>query len=143
MHFKITHLPIDSRPAVALPDPEFLKQVGEKGLRQLVSDHYDLLRTSDIKHLFPQEDSLFQQAKIKSADFFVQICGGHSYYHENRGKPRLMDRHRPFKITPKERLVWLMCYQQPLSKLELPERLILSFWNYLDIFSIWMINASE
>ncbi|MBT3423610.1 MAG: globin [Bacteroidetes bacterium] len=143
MELQITYMPMGSRPAVQKPDPEFLKVLGEDGLRNLVSNQYDLLAKSDIKHLFPAEESLFLQAKKKSADFFVQICGGSPYYNENRGKPMLIDRHKPFRITEEGRLIWLKCYQQLLPELDLPEHLILNFWQYLNMFSIWMINAHE
>lgn len=52
-------------------------------------------------------------------------------------------RHQPFKITPKARVVWLECYIEVLKNLDIEEDLIKSFWDYLDIFSIWMINTNE
>ncbi len=47
----------------------------------------------------------------------------------------------PFKITAEGRVEWLNCYKRVLEKLDLPENVIQSFWNYLDIFSKWMINS--
>ena len=109
----------------------------------MVSDHYDLLSKSEIKHLFPRIDEALDKAKQRSSDFFIQICGGHPYFNENRGKPLLAKRHAPFAITPAARIVWLKCYQQVLSKLDLPEEIIQSFWNYLNVFSVWMVNTKE
>ena len=82
-------------------------------------------------------------AKLKSSDFFIQICGGHPYFNENQGKPMLSKRHAPFKITAKGRVVWLSLYQQLLPKLNISEELIISYWNYLNIFSVWMINSDD
>jgi hemoglobin len=141
MDLNILELPFGSRPVVEKPNPEFLEQLGEERLRKLVSDHYDLLRKSDIAHLFPKEDSLFEQAKKKSADFFVQICGGHPYYTESRGKPKMMDKHKPFRISQQARHSWLSCYQKLLPELEIEKHLIEDFWRYLNVFSIWMINV--
>jgi hemoglobin len=45
------------------------------------------------------------------------------------------------KITPDAREVWLECYRQAIQKQNLPEELALTFWNYLDTFSIWMVNS--
>jgi len=115
----------------------------EAGIRQMVSDHYECLRKSSIRDLFPEDDKAFEQAKKNSADFFIQVLGGPKYYMQNRGRPKLADRHSPFKITPQARVVWLKCYINVLSHLDVKEELVLSFWNYLNIFSLWMVNAEQ
>jgi hemoglobin len=101
------------------------------------------MRKSSISDLFPQDASAFEAVKKHSADFFVQICGGPPYFNQNRGKPMLINRHAPFKITYRARLVWLDCYRDALAKLTIPDELILSFWNYINVFSIWMVNTDE
>ncbi len=143
MDFSINQYPFGYRPAVILPSPEFLGMMTEAGIRQMVSNHYDLLRHSEISHLFPLIDEALEKAKQRSSDFFIQICGGYPYFNENRGKPMLAQRHARFAITPEARIVWLKCYQQVLFKLDLPESLIQSFWNYLNVFSQWMVNTGE
>ena len=131
------------RPKVELPNPDFLKEMKEEGIRELVSNHYNLLAQSEIKHIFPTTKEALEIAKLKSSDFFIQICGGHPYFNENQGKPMLSKRHAPFKITAKGRVVWLSLYQQLLPKLNISEELIISYWNYLNIFSVWMINSDD
>lgn len=143
MDFSITQFEFGQRPGVTLPSPEFLEKLTEQGMRKLVSDHYDLLSQSEVKDLFPRIDEALEKAKQHSSDFFIQICGGHPYFNENRGKPLLAKRHAPFAITPKAREVWLKCYIKILSKLDLPEALIQSFWDYLNVFSSWMVNTKE
>ena len=143
MQFNISQAQFGVRPSVTLPSPEFLKVVGEEGLRKIISDHYDLIKQSSIYNIFPQDEKEFEQAKINSSDFFIQICGGRKYFNENRGAPMMVARHQPFKITPKVRIVWLECYMEVLKKLDIDENLLKSFWNYLDIFSIWMINTAK
>ena len=143
MDFLINQYEFGQRPSVTIPPPEFLEKLGEEGIRKMVSDHYDLLSQSEIKHLFPRIDEALDKAKQRSSDFFIQICGGHPYFNENRGKPMLAKRHAPFAITAKDRVVWLKCYVRVLSKLDLPEELIHSFWNYLNVFSFWMVNTNE
>lgn len=129
------------RPNVTLPSEEILRFLKEDGVRKLISDHYDRIKTSSIRNLFPQEEVIFEAAKKNSADFFVQILGGPAYYNENRGAPMLVRRHNPFSINAEARKVWLGIYQELLPELGMPEDLLLSLWNYLDQFSIWMINA--
>jgi hemoglobin len=143
MNFTINQYEFGQRPPVTLPSPEFLKLLKEEGIRKLVSDHYDLLAQSEIKHLFPRIEEQLEKAKQRSSDFFIQICGGHPYFNENRGKPMLAARHAPFSITPEARIVWLKCYQEALSKLNIPEEVLQSFWNYINVFSFWMVNKNN
>jgi hemoglobin len=109
----------------------------------MVSDHYDLLSKSEVSHLFPRIEEQLEKAKQRSSDFFIQICGGHPYFNENRGKPMLASRHSPFQITSQAREVWLKCYKQVLLKLDVPEEILQSFWNYLNVFSFWMVNTKS
>jgi hemoglobin len=143
MDFSINQYEFGQRPSVTLPSPEFLEKLREEGIRKMVSDHYDLLSQSEIKNLFPRIDEALDKAKQRSSDFFIQICGGYPYFNENRGKPMLARRHAPFTITEKAREVWLKCYIQVLSKLDLQDDLIQSFWNYLNVFSFWMVNSEK
>lgn len=129
------------KPDVQLPSTQVLSILGEKGIRELVSNHYDLLIQSEIKELFPKNPIALEKAKEHSADFFIQICGGPMYFNKNRGKPMLNRRHLPFKITSEARIVWLSCYRDVLSTRELPADVLLSFWNYLNVFSKWMVNT--
>jgi hemoglobin len=141
IELQITEAKKGSRPNVSMPHRGIYGFLQEEGIRKLVGAHYDLLRESSIAHLFPQESAMFEAAKRNSADFFVQIMGGKQYYNENRGAPMLVRRHQPFHIDANARKVWLGFYRQLLPELGLPDELLTSFWNYLDQFSIWMINA--
>jgi hemoglobin len=141
MDLQITTYQYGERPGVSFPDPGFYKQLGEEGIRKMVSRHYDLLQQSPIKHLFPINDAEFALAKQNSADFMIQICGGPNYFDQHRGKPMMIKRHTPFTIKPEGRIVWLNCYKQALLELNAPEDLILSFWNYINVFSSWMVNT--
>ncbi len=143
MQFTITQAQLGDRPPVVKPVPEVLKFLGEEKMRKIISDHYDLLRVSNIKGLFPPTDEGFEMAKKHSADFFIQICGGPDYFNQSRGAPMMAGRHAAFRITPEARMIWLESYIKVLEPLEMPDDLKQSFWNYLDIFSIWMVNTPE
>ena len=76
MEFKNIRSNFGTRPAVEKPSLKFLETIKEDGLREIISKHYDLLRQSSIKDLFPQDDEEFEQAKVNSADFlykFVEV----------------------------------------------------------------------
>jgi hemoglobin len=143
MEFQITEFAMGERPMVALPDPAFLDHLGEAGVRDLVSDHYDALIKSSIVKLFPTDEAGLDAAKQHSADFFIQICGGPDNFTQSRGQPMMAKRHAPFKITPHARAVWLTCYQPLLSRLTIPEHVTRSFWDYLNVFSTWMVNTPD
>jgi hemoglobin len=140
MEFQISEFNRGNRPEVTLPSSEMFRILGEEGIRRLVSDHYDLLAQSAVKHLFPDDAAGLERAKMNTSDFFVQVCGGPMYFNKNRGRPMMYKRHLPFKITPEARIVWLECYREALQKQELPDVVALSFWNYINVFSMWMVN---
>lgn len=141
MELKITPYQFGERPQATIPTPEFYTVLGEEGIRGLVSRHYDLLVESAIKELFPPQPEVLELAKKRSADFVIQICGGPEYFNQNRGRPMLSNRHQPFAITPEGRVVWLECYRQAILELAISEHLIVSFWNYVNVFSNWMVNT--
>jgi hemoglobin len=126
---------------VQKPSPGVLQVLKEEGIRKLVSDHYDLLVKSEIKHLFPTSEEQLNMAKKYAADFFIQVMGGPPYFNMSRGKPAMTKRHAQFSISVEGRIEWLKCYQQLMPKLEIPEHLIQSYWNYLNNFSSWMVNT--
>ena len=143
MNLEINAYHVGDRPVVVRPNVEFYNLIGENGVREMVSKHYDLLRKSELKSMFPTDDTAFKESKRNSADFFIQILGGPEYYNLRRGKPMLVARHNPFTITLEGRIIWLKCYRQVLLEMEVPEYLIESFWNYLNVFSSWMTNTDS
>lgn len=140
MNLEISPYHFGQRPDVTRPHADFLAFLGEDGIRSMINKHYDLMKESSISHLFPMNEVEFEKAKVRSADFIIQICGGPDYFNQNRGKPMLINRHAPFEISEKDREVWLKCYKEALLQTQLPDYLIQSFWNYINVFSAWMIN---
>ena len=144
MNLDITQVMFGVRVPVTKPIPEFLLEMGEEGIRKLISDHYNKLKVSEIKYLFPLDPEEFEEAKKHSSDFFIQICGGPKYFNENRGAPQMVGRHAPFRITAEARQTWLELYKPLILELKennITETSLQSFWNYLDVFSSWMINT--
>ncbi|MEA3228096.1 MAG: globin [Campylobacterota bacterium] len=144
MILEITKAGLGERIPVQKPIPEFLIEVQEQGIRNLISEHYELLKNSEIAGMFPQDDEGIEEAKKNASDFFIQICGGPAYFIQNRGAPQIIGRHAPFAIDANAREVWLELFKPILFELEkqdVTETSLKSFWNYLDIFSIWMINT--
>jgi len=147
MTLEITPGQLGVRPPVSKPHPGFYLQIGEERFRKLVDDHYELIRVSDIGFLFPiQDEDDFDAAKKHAADFFIQICGGPDYFNQSRGAPQMVGRHAPFRIDEHSRRRWLEFYAEllpPLLEEGAEEEYIQSFWDYIDIFSIWMVNTPD
>jgi hemoglobin len=147
MNLEITPGQLGVRPPVTKPHPGFYHQVQEERFRKLVDDHYELIRTSDIGFLFPiHDEDDFDAAKKHAADFLIQISGGPDYFNQSRGAPQMVGRHAPFRIDEHARRRWMEFYAQLLPALVdegIDEEYVQSFWNYLDIFSIWMINTPD
>jgi len=132
-------------PPVTKPNPAFLTDIGEQGMRDLFARFYAGLYKSPIKEIFPLNEEEMQIAAQHSADFFIQICGGPAYFNQNRGAPQMRGRHAPFPITPNARLHWLVTFEEALQPI-IDEKLsseenIQSLWNYINVFSQWMINT--
>lgn len=134
-------------PPVTKPNPEFLTDIGEDGMRDLLKRFYIKLANSSIKDVFPvQGEEAMIEASKNSADFFIQISGGPKYFNQNRGAPQMRGRHAPFPIGPNERTHWLAIFEEALEpiieqKLSSNEN-IQSFWNYINVFSMWMVNRA-
>lgn len=144
MNYTITAHNASYIPPVQKPHPDFLTEIGEQGMRDILSRHYACLDTSAIRNIFPPEDAQgMEDAAQVSADFFIQICGGPAYFNQNRGMPQMRGRHAPFAITAEGRLHWLTCFENALKPLEgkVSDELLQGFWNYINIFSIMMINT--
>ncbi|MDA3890902.1 MAG: globin [Salinivirgaceae bacterium] len=141
MDLQIKILPPSLRPDPIMPHPKMYELMGEAGVRKMVSDHYELLVESKIKDMFPPKGYSLEQAKERSADFFIQKLGGPDYFNQHRGAPKLSQRHSYFKVTPEGRVTWLECYREVLLKQDLPEEVIEKYWAYLHDFSNWMVNT--
>ncbi len=147
MKLNISDGTIGVRPAVAKPHPGFLHEVGEKRFREIVNAHYEAIKTSDIAFLFPVHDEDdFAEAQKHAADFLIEICGGPEYFTQSRGDHQMVGRHAPFRIDEAGRKSWLELYiplLEPLADEGITQEYIQSFWNYLDIFSMWLVNTQD
>lgn len=124
-----------------LPDNGLYETLGEEGIRMMIDEFYNLLKESEIKEMFHEDDREFALSKQYAADFLIQRFGGPEYYKQSRGNPMLVKRHTPFKITPSARVVWLKCYREVILKLNIPDQVKIDYWRFLDEFSTWMVNT--
>ena len=147
MKLRVTDGKIGVRPPVTKPHPGFLHEVGVERFEKLVYDHYELIETSEIAFLFPVHDEEdFAEAKRHAFTFLLEISGGEPLFTKERGAHQMVGRHAPFRIDEDGRRVWLELYAGLLEALVdegITEEYIQSFWDYLDTFSMWLVNTQS
>jgi len=128
-------------PEVVFPSSRMYAIAGEGTLRTLVHRHHELLKQSDIGHLFPREDEKAYGAMVqKITDFVVETCGGPRAYTAVHGAPSLRSRHFPFAIDEHAREVWLALYKQALKEVGFPKQVLAEYWEWIEALSVRMIN---
>jgi hemoglobin len=147
MKLTITDGEVGVRPPVTKPHPGFLHEVGEERFKKLIYAHYDLIENSDIAFLFPVHDEEdFAEAKKHAFDFLIEVSGGPDYFTQNRGEHQMVGRHAPFRIDEAGRRTWLSLMASLLEELPkegISEEYIQSFWDYLNLFSMWLVNTKS
>jgi hemoglobin len=134
------YVPPEGPPQGPPPSREIYSSLGEKKLRELVHSHYNHLKNSTIRDMFPEN---MDESADKSADFLIQVLGGPPIYSQKYGPPRMRMRHFPFEIDEKARRVWLSCYKQALDDTQIPEKERSEIWKFLVDFSSWMVNTKS
>ncbi|QSR88870.1 globin domain-containing protein [Methylacidiphilum caldifontis] len=127
-------------PEVRFPSRRVFEVAGEKLLRELVHRHHENLLKSQIFYLFPTDKEAMEKLVKRSADFVVEMCGGPDYYTSTRGEPRMRSRHFSVTIDEKAREIWLACYKYALKEVAFPFSVLEEFWQWIESFSIRMIN---
>lgn len=123
------------------PAPRIFEELGEEKIRRLLSLHYENLKDTALADWFPDDPERLEAAAQRSADFFIQVMGGPPLYSERHGPPRMRMRHMPFEITQDARDLWLLCFEEALDDLPFPPEHRAAFENFLNGFSMWMVNA--
>ncbi|MGM0622965.1 MAG: globin [Campylobacterota bacterium] len=138
--YKVTATEFGQRPPYKEPDAIFLKELGEEGFYQLMSDFYDLVIESDISNFFPQDEAMLEKVKLHNTKFFVEVCGGTKAYTQQMGHVDMVKMHEEFSIPEKARLEWLGCMREILDKQDISDAAKQTFWDYVEVFSKHLVN---
>ncbi len=115
---------------------------GEETFRLLVDEFYAGVATDPLlRPLYPEED--LGPANDRLRKFLIQYWGGPSTYSQERGHPRLRQRHAPFRIGHAERLAWLKHMRHAVDVLELSPELDKLLWDYLERAALFMVNSEH
>lgn len=114
---------------------------GETRVRELVERFYDLMELEPTyAALRATHGPSLDEAREKLFLFLCGWLGGPDYYVQRYGHPRLRMRHLPFAIGIRERDEWVICMNQAMLEINVPEalreRLTRSFMQTAD----WMRN---
>lgn len=121
----------------------FWEQVGGRPtFEKLVRAFYAGVRTDDLLWpMYPEDD--LEGAIQRLTGFLEQYWGGPATYSEQRGHPRLRQRHMPFRVNPEARDRWLLHMRAAVDTLGLSQQDDAILWAYLDRAAHAMVNTFE
>ncbi len=143
VNYTITKGVMGERPEVTNPDPAFLKEIGKDGFLAMIDHFYEMVTSGDIAYFFPQDEEEIEFIKKRNGAYFMQLCGGpDTYISKFGGTFDQVKVHEEFSISEKARVEWLGTWEEALKPFEgkVSDEAIQSYWNWLDKFSIHMIN---
>jgi hemoglobin len=121
----------------------FYDQIGgEPTFTRIVEVFYAEVAKDDVlRPMYPEQD--LGPAAWRLRTFLEQYWGGPTTYSEQRGHPRLRQRHVPFKVNPDARDRWLAHMRTALDAAELSPLHHAAFWDYLERAAHAMVNTFE
>jgi len=121
----------------------FWQQVGGRPtFERLVRRFYEGVATDPVLlPMYPESD--LEGAIQRLTGFLEQYWGGPGTYSEERGHPRLRQRHQPFKVNPDARDRWLLHMRVAADSLELSPLHDATLWAYLERAAHAMVNTFD
>jgi hemoglobin len=115
---------------------------GEATFRRLVDEFYAGVATDPVlRPLYPEQD--LGPANDRLRMFLEQYWGGPATYSQQRGHPRLRQRHAPFRVGPTERDAWLHHMRHAVDSLGLDPSQQETLWAYLERAAMFMVNTMD
>lgn len=124
------------------PVSAIFKAVGdEKPFFQLVEEFYKGVENDLIlRPLYPEDLTL---SKEHLALFMIQRTGGRTTYSDERGHPRMRQRHMPFPIGMNERNAWIKNMTAALEKVPEFANHKATLQEFFDTFATFLINKTN
>lgn len=99
------------------PSQSIYELIGEDRIRLLTQYFYrEVSQNPALKKLYPEKDLAAAERRLFL--FLLQVFGGPQTYSEERGHPRLRQRHFQWQIGPEMRDHWLNAMLVALDKLD-------------------------
>ena len=113
---------------------------GHPFFERLVAGFYGRVESDRVlRPLYPGEDLAPAATRLRL--FLEQYWGGPTTYSEERGHPRLSQRHAPFAVDEAASERWLAHMRAALDEQVLPPELDALLWRYFEAAAPAMINT--
>jgi hemoglobin len=125
-----------------MDEAEIYTRIGEDGFAALVRAFYAQVPGDDILGpMYPPGDLAGAEARLR--DFLVGRFGGPPRYIEERGHPRLRQRHVRFAVDQPARDRWVTLMNRALDQTDLPEDIRSYLRSFLDATATFLINRGQ
>ena len=122
-----------------IDEAKIYDQIGEEGFGRLVHAFYALVPGDDILGaMYPKQDLAGAEQRLR--DFLIGRFGGPDRYIQQRGHPRLRQRHAPFAVNRQARDRWVTLMNRALDEAALPESATNVLRAFFDEAATFMIN---
>ena len=102
-----------------MDEAQIWQELGEEGFRRLVAAFYRRVAEDELlAPMYPEHDLAGAEERLHK--FLCFRIGGDPRYTEERGHPRLRQRHLPFRIGAAERDRWLELMAAAMRETEVP-----------------------
>ncbi len=120
---------------------QIYEEIGEEGFVRLVRAFYGQVPGDDILGpMYPADDMVGAEERLR--DFLIGRFGGPNRYIEQRGHPRLRQRHAPFAIDQAARDRWIHLMTRALDEAALPTDVTITLRSFFDQTATFMVNRS-
>lgn len=128
--------------SVSTAETTVYEMVGGEAVFARLVDHFYALVEADpeLRPLFPDD---LQAGKRWQKLFLIQLFGGPAAYSQERGHPRLRQRHLPFRIDQAARDRWLAHMLAAMRSAGIDEPAFSLMQAYFERASAFMINADN
>ena len=110
---------------------------------ELVNKFYEgVINDAVIISLYPDRNDLVG-AKERLSLFLIQYWGGPTTYSDERGHPRLRQRHFPFAIGERERDHWLMHMQGAIDAMPTSDSVRTRLSEYMSNAAQHLVNTGQ
>ncbi len=110
---------------------------------KLVNKFYEgVINDEVIISLYPDRNDL-EGAKERLSLFLMQYWGGPTTYSDERGHPRLRQRHFPFAIGERERDHWLMHMQGAIDAMPTSDSVRTRLSEYMSNAAQHLVNTGQ
>src|SRR6188508_767667 len=123
-----------------IDEAKLYELIGEDGFARLVHAFYAQVPGDEILGaMYPAHDLTGAEERLR--DFLVGRFGGPDRYIQQRGHPRLRQRHAPYVVDRRARDRWVELMNRALDETALPESATKTLRAFFAEAATFMINA--